>query len=58
MEGILSVQEAAKKLGFSKQHVRYLLAKGQIKGKRLGRDWVVLELNYKRKRRPKRVHLL
>jgi hypothetical protein len=34
--------------------VRRLLAKGEIKGKRLGHEWVVLELNYKRKRKPKR----
>ncbi len=47
------VKETAKKLGFSEQHIRRLLAKGKIMGKRLGRDWVVFDLNYKRKRRPK-----
>ena len=26
----------------------------EIKGKKIGHDWVVLNLNYKRKRRPKR----
>ena len=41
-------------LELSEQYVRYLLAKGEIKGKRLGRDWVVLSLDYKRGRRPKR----
>lgn len=50
---IYSVKEASLKLGLSEQHVRYLLAKGQIKGKRLGRDWVILSLDYKRKRKPK-----
>ena len=30
-----------------------LLAKGEIKGVKLARDWVVLELNYRRKRKPK-----
>ena len=49
-----SVSEAAKKLKLSVQHVRLLLAKGEIEGKKLGHDWVVLSLDYKRKRRPKR----
>ena len=48
-----SVKEAANKMGLSEQHLRALLAKGEIKGKKLARDWVVLSLNYKRKRRPK-----
>jgi hypothetical protein len=48
-----SVKEASIRLGLSEQHIRYLLAKGDIKGKKLARDWVVLDLNYKRKRRPK-----
>jgi excisionase family DNA binding protein len=48
-----STKEAAKKLGVSQNQVRYLLAKGEIEGKKLGHDWVVLSLNYKRKRRPK-----
>jgi excisionase family DNA binding protein len=48
-----SVKEAANKMGLSEQHVRALLAKGEIRGKKLARDWVVLSLNYKRKRRPK-----
>ncbi|MDP7410124.1 MAG: hypothetical protein QF892_05140, partial [Dehalococcoidales bacterium] len=30
-----------------------LLESGQVKGKKLGHDWVVLSLDYKRKRRPK-----
>jgi excisionase family DNA binding protein len=51
---ILTKKEAARKLGISHQHVRYLLARGEIDGKRLGRDWVVLSLDYKRKRKPKR----
>jgi len=50
---VYSVEEAAKRLGLSVQHVRYLLAKKDIKGKKLGRDWVVLSLDYKRKRKPK-----
>ena len=49
-----SVREAAQRLGLDTSQVRRLLAKGEIKGVKLVRDWVVLELNYKRKRRPKR----
>jgi excisionase family DNA binding protein len=52
---VYSVEEAANILGLSVQHVRYLLAREEIRGKKLGRDWVVLSLDYKRKRRPKRV---
>ena len=48
-----STKEAADKLGLSQEHVRLLSRKGVIKAKKLGHDWVVLDLNYKRERRPK-----
>jgi excisionase family DNA binding protein len=48
-----STKEAAKKLGLSHSHVRLLVREGIIKGKKFGRDWVVLDLNYTRKRKPK-----
>jgi len=48
-----SVKEASGKLGISDSHCRRLLESGQIKGKKLGHDWVVLNLDYKRKRKPK-----
>ncbi len=48
-----STKEAASMLEISEQHIRLLLAKGEIRGKKLGRDWVVLSLDYKRKRKPK-----
>jgi len=48
-----SVKEAALKMGISERHLRLLLEKGEIEGKKLGRDWVVLSLDYKRKRKPK-----
>lgn len=48
-----STKEAAEKLGITDAHLRRLLANGQIKGKKLGHDWVVLNLDYQRKRRPK-----
>jgi excisionase family DNA binding protein len=53
MSEIYSVNEAARILGLDTSQIRRLLAKGEIKGKKLGRDWVVLELNYQRKRKPK-----
>ena len=54
MDGVYSVNEAAQMLGLDPSQIRRLLAKGEIKGKKLGRDWVVLSLDYKRKRKPKR----
>ena len=48
-----SVKEAAKKLDISDRRVRKLLGEGRIKGRKLGRDLVVLDLNYTRKRKPK-----
>ena len=48
-----SVREAAQKLGMTDRHVRLLLATGRIYGRKLGHDWVVLSLDYERKRRPK-----
>ncbi len=49
-----STSEAAEKMGISPVHLRYLLAKGEVEGKKLGHDWVVLSLDYKRKRKPKK----
>jgi excisionase family DNA binding protein len=48
-----STKQAAQKLGLSQDHVKLLSRKGVIKAKKLGRDWVVLSLDYKRKRAPK-----
>jgi len=53
MADIYSVNEAAQRLGLDPSQVRRLLKKGQIEGKKLGHDWVVLSLDYKRKRKPK-----
>jgi len=50
---IYSVREAAQRLGISDSHCRRLLETGRIKGKKLGHDWVVISLDYKRKRKPK-----
>jgi excisionase family DNA binding protein len=48
-----TVKQAAQRMGLDPSQVRRLLAKGEIKGKKLGRDWIVLELSYKRRRKPK-----
>ena len=48
-----SVREAAAKLGVTDRHVRLLLATGEISGRKLGHDWVVLGLEYERRRKPK-----
>ena len=48
-----SVKEAAQRLGLDTSQVRRLLAQGEIKGVKLARDWIVLDLSYKRKRKPK-----
>jgi len=48
-----SVKEAAQILGISDRHLRLLLENKQIKGRKLGHYWVVLKLDYKRKRKPK-----
>jgi excisionase family DNA binding protein len=53
MNDVYSVNEAAEKLNLDPSQIRRLLAKGTIRGKKLGRDWVVLDLNYTRKRKPK-----
>jgi hypothetical protein len=46
-----SVKEAANKIGISERHLRLLLKRGKVEGKKLGHDWVVLSLDYKRKRK-------
>ena len=47
-----STKEAAEKLGLSQDHVRLLSRTGILKAKKLGHDWIVLSLDYKRKRKP------
>ena len=48
-----SVKEAANELNLDESQVRRLLKDGKIKGKKWGRDWMVLELIYERRRKPK-----
>ena len=40
-------------IGLSPDHVRRLVRDGEIKGKKLGHDWVVLSLDYQRKSKRK-----
>ncbi|MFC1979938.1 helix-turn-helix domain-containing protein [Chloroflexota bacterium] len=47
-----TVEEASKLFNLDPSQVRRLLRYGEIKGKKWGRDWMVLELEYKRKRKP------
>jgi len=54
MDNIYSTKEAATRLKLSESHVRRLLEGGQIAGKKLGRDWMVFSLDYKRKRKAKK----
>jgi excisionase family DNA binding protein len=48
-----STKEAAVMLGLSPDHIRLLARNGIINATKLGRDWIVLDLNYTRKRKPK-----
>ena len=50
MVDMYSVSEAAKRLGLDPSQVRRLLKDGIIGGKKLGHYWVVLSLNYKKKK--------
>lgn len=53
MNNLHSTKEAAIKLGLSQAHIRRLLESGHLTGKKLGHDWIVLTLDYKRRRKPK-----
>ena len=48
-----STREAAERLGLSQAHVKLLARRGLVEARKVGRDWVVLDLNYIRKRKPK-----
>ncbi len=37
----LSSQDAADRLGFTRQHIGRLIRRGDLQGKKLGRDWIV-----------------
>jgi excisionase family DNA binding protein len=50
---LLSTKEAAIRLGLSQDHIRRLLENGEIKGQKIGNSWVVFDLSYVRRRKPK-----
>ncbi len=50
MVDIYSVSEAAKELGLDPSQIRRLLKDGLIKGKKVGKYWVVLGLDYEKKK--------
>jgi len=37
----VKVNEAARTLGFSVQHTRFLIRQGYLKGSKVGRDWII-----------------
>jgi excisionase family DNA binding protein len=39
----ISVKEAAEHTGYSRGHIRYLLIRGLVEGKKFGRDWFTTE---------------
>ena len=41
MERPLTVEEAAKQLGYHPDHVRLLLRTGRVKGERIGQVWLI-----------------
>jgi excisionase family DNA binding protein len=53
MDNVYTVDEAAHMLGLDPSQVRRLLRSGELNGRKFGRDWMVLSLDYKRKRKSK-----
>ncbi len=51
----ISSKDAAELAGVSHSHMKKLLQEGEVKGTKIGRDWLVdaKSLNYQRKRKPK-----
>jgi excisionase family DNA binding protein len=39
-EGLIGIDEAADYSGFTTRHIRLLLFRGKIQGKKIGRDWI------------------
>ncbi len=48
---VFTVKQAAEKIGVTDRHIRWLLKNGDIQGRKLGRDWIITSLEYKRKRK-------
>jgi excisionase family DNA binding protein len=45
-----STKEAAEILGLSQAHVKLLARKGVIEARKVARDWIILDLNYQRRK--------
>ena len=43
---VYTVAQVARKLNISDRRVRKLLEEGRLKGKKIGRDWIVWKLDY------------
>lgn len=43
----ISSKEAARKLGYTRQHVGRLVREGKLAGHKIGRDWMVKETSVK-----------
>ncbi len=41
LNSYLSTEEAAKTLGYTRQHIRVLIYEGRLKGERIGKSWLV-----------------
>lgn len=55
LEHIMDTEEAGKRWGLSEQRVRALCSSGEIKAKRMKRDWaIVKDQHYSRKRSKKK----
>jgi excisionase family DNA binding protein len=60
-KNLITIQEACEYSNFSERHLRLLLEKGKIQGKKIGRDWITtreeidkyLSTNPKPGRKPK-----
>jgi hypothetical protein len=39
-EELISLSQAAAEFGFSAGHLRYLVSRGDIRGRKIGRNWV------------------
>jgi len=39
----ISVKQAAERTGYSEGHLRHLLGKGKVRGRKFGRDWFTTE---------------
>jgi excisionase family DNA binding protein len=41
MENILTAEQAARELDYSKDHLYRLIKKGIVRGQKFGRDWMI-----------------